>query len=137
LDFFLQYDKIIYIYYPLTSPQLSIWYTERMYPGTSISNVAGSLRIKDKVDIELLDKAINLFIKNNDGMRLRICLDDEGTPKQYVSEYQYRKIEVKDFSKLDDPIKAMQEWDRQETLKPFQLLDSDLYRICSGKAWLH
>ncbi len=33
------------IYYPLTSPQKSIWYTERMYSGTSISNVAGTLRI--------------------------------------------------------------------------------------------
>jgi len=117
------------IYYPLTSPQLSIWYTERMYPGTSISNIAGSLRIKGKVDLEILDKAINLFIKNNDGIRLRICLDDEGNPKQYVSEYEYKKIEVMDFSDLDDPVKAMQEWDRQETLKPLELFDSDLYRF--------
>ena len=60
------------IYYPLTSPQLSIWYTDRMYSGTSISNVAGTLRIKEKVDIEVLDKAINYYIKNNDGIRLRI-----------------------------------------------------------------
>ncbi len=117
------------IYYPLTSPQLSIWYTERMYPNTSISNVAGTLRIKEAVDIDLLDKAINLFIKNNDGMRLRICLNDEGTPQQYVMDYEYRRIEVKDFSNHNNPIKAMQEWDREETLKPFKLLNSDLYRF--------
>lgn len=117
------------IYYPLTSPQLSIWYTDRMYPNTSISNVAGTLRIKEAVDIDLSDKAINLFIKNNDGMRLRICMDDEGRPRQYVSEYEYKKIEFKDFSSFDDPIKAMQEWDIKETLKPFVLLDSDLYRF--------
>ena len=115
--------------YPLTSPQLSIWYTDRMYSGTSISNVAGTLRIKEKVDIEVLDKAINYYIKNNDGIRLRICLDGEGNPQQYVSEYVYKKIEVKDFSNFADPIRAMQEWDRQETLRPFDLLNSELFRF--------
>lgn len=117
------------IYYPLTSPQVSIWYTEKMYPNTSISNVAGTLRIKDNVDIKYLEKAINLFIKNNDGIRLRLCLDDEGNPQQYVSEYVYKKIEIKDFSKQDDPIKAMQEFDSQETLKPIELLNNELYRF--------
>ncbi|MGI6085315.1 MAG: amino acid adenylation domain-containing protein [Acetivibrionales bacterium] len=117
------------IYYPLTSPQLSIWYTEKMYPNTSISNVAGTLRIKDTVDIGCLEKAINLFIKNNDGIRLRICLNDEGNPQQYVSEYEYKNIEIKDFSNLDDPIKAMQEFDSQETLKPFDLIDNELFRF--------
>ena len=117
------------IYYPLTSPQLLIWYTERMYSGTSISNVAGTLRIKDNVDIDKLEKAINLFIRNNEGMRLRLCLDDEGNPQQYVSEYVYSNIEVKDFSNLEDPIKAMQEFDKNETLKPFELLNSELFRF--------
>jgi len=100
-----------------------------MYPGTSISNVAGTLRIKDKVDIEILKEAINLYIKNNDGVRIRICLDDNGNPHQYVADYEYKDIEVKDFSGFDDPVKAMQEWDRQETLKPFELLNSELFRF--------
>jgi len=117
------------IYYPLTSPQLSIWYTDRMYSGTSISNVAGTLRIKEAIDISILEKAINYYIQNNDGMRLRICLDDDGNPQQYVSEYEYKKIEVIDFSGFEDPVIAMQEWDRQETLKPFDILNQDLYRF--------
>lgn len=117
------------IYYPLTSPQLSIWYTERMYPNTSISNVAGTLRIKEAIDLSILEKAINCYIKNNDGMRLKICLDDDGNPQQYVSEYVYKKIEFKDFSGFEDPMKAMQEWDREETLKPLELFESDLYRF--------
>ncbi len=117
------------IYYPLTSPQLSIWYTERMYPDTSISNVAGTLRIKDTVDLSIMEKAINYYIRNNDGIRLRICLDDDGNPRQYVSEYEYKKIEIKDFSGFEDPVKAMQEWDSQEVLKPLSLLNSDLFRF--------
>ncbi len=116
-------------YYPLTSPQLSIWYTDKMYPHTSISNVAGTLKIKEKVDFNLFTQAINLFIKNNEGIRLRLCLDDNGNPCQYISDYQYQGIEIKDFSNCEDPVKAMYEWDSQETLKPFELLNSDLYHF--------
>ena len=72
-------------YYPLTSPQMSIWYTEKMFPGTSISNVAGTLRIQENVDFNLLEKAIQLFIKNNDGIRLRMSLDENGSAQRYVS----------------------------------------------------
>jgi len=100
-----------------------------MYSGTSISNVAGTLRIKEKVDIQILKQAINLYIKNNDGVRIRICLDDNGDPQQYIADYEYKDIEVKDFSGFEDPVKAMQEWDRQETLKPFELLNSELFRF--------
>lgn len=117
------------VYYPLSSPQLSIWYTERMYPGTSISNVAGTIRIKGEIDYDILGKAVQLLIKYNDGMRLRICLDENGNPQQYVSDYEEKPIEIKDFSKSDDPEKAMFEWNSQESVKPFKLIDSDLYRI--------
>lgn len=120
-------------FHPLTSPQLSIWYTERMYTGTSISNVAGTLRIKENVDFILLEKAIQLFIKNNDGIRLRFCLDENGNPQQYVSEYVERKIQFIDFSIHEDAEKAFYDWNSEKTLKPFELLDSDLYSITMVK----
>ncbi len=62
-------------------------------------------------------------------MRLRICLDDDGNPQQYVSEYIYKNIEIKDFSGFEDPMKAMQEWDSEQTLKPLELFERELYRF--------
>lgn len=120
-------------FHPLTSPQLSIWYTEQMYSGTSISNVAGTLRIQEKVDFSLLEKAIQLFIRNNDGMRLRVCLDENGNPQQYVSEYAERKIPYIDFSTHEDSEKAFYDWNNEMTLKPFELLDNDLYSFTMVK----
>ena len=117
------------VFYPLTSPQLSIWYTEKMYPGISISNVAGTLRINQQIDFKLMEQAINYFIKHNDGIRLRICLDENGNPRQYVSDYIYETIEFMDFSAYAQPEKALYEWDSIETRKPFELLDSALYRF--------
>ncbi len=117
------------IFYPLTSPQMSIWYTERMYPDTSISNVSGTLRITEKIQYDFLERAIQLFIKNNDGIRLRICMDENGLPQQYIAEYEEKPVEFKDFSQYDDPVKALYEWDSQETLRPFELLNQELYRF--------
>ena len=63
------------IYYPLTHPQKGIWYTEKFYPDTGISNIAGTLTFTNGVDYPILQKAINMFIKNNDGMRLKVLED--------------------------------------------------------------
>ena len=115
--------------FPLTSPQLSIWYTEKTYPGTSISNVAGTLMIKGPVDFELLNQSINLFIEKNEGIRLRIHRDGSGEPVQYITPFQFKDIELIDFSQCSDPMKALYEWDSREILKPFDLLDQDLYRF--------
>ena len=41
--------------YQLTIPQKSIWLTERFYKADTISNISGTLLIKDSVDFELLE----------------------------------------------------------------------------------
>lgn len=112
-------------YYPLTHPQMSIWYTEKMFPNTSISNVAGTARIKGIVDFDLLEKAINLFIEKNDSFRIRIT-NKNGEEKQYINTYQYRKIDFLDFSKYEDPDIQMYKWNEEQTSTPFNLYDSDL-----------
>lgn len=119
-------------YYPLTHPQKSIWYTEMMYPNTSISNVAGTARIKGLVDFDLLEKAINLLIEKNEGFRIRITCKN-GEPMQYVNPFQYKKIDFIDFSKYDSPEAHMYNWDEEQTLLPFELYDSDLFYIAIVK----
>lgn len=113
-----------YKYYPLTYPQKAIWYTEKLYPGTSIGNIAGTLRIKENINIEVLEKAINLFIETNDSMRLRIT-EIDGEPKQYISKYRYRRLDFYDFS--DKDINDLYKWDQIQTKTPFKLTEDDLY----------
>ena len=111
-------------YYPLTNPQKGIWYTEKLYPGTSIGTISATLRLKDDVDYSILEKAINIFIEKNDGTRLRFTeIDNE--PMQYVSVYRYVKLNFFDFSK--DSIDKLYKWDEEQTRRPFNLIDSDLF----------
>lgn len=117
-------------YYPLTHPQLGIWYTEKMYPGTSIGVVAGTRKIKEKVDVELLDRAINLLIKNNDSLRLHFT-EIDGEPVQYFVEYKYKKIDFFDFSQ--EGLASLYIWDKVQTQIPFELIDSDMYYLAIVK----
>ena len=77
----------------LTNPQKSIWLTNTFYQSSSLSNLGGTLLIHQKVDFDLLDKAINIFIKQNDGMRIIFELIN-GTAYQYVQEYFYKKLPI-------------------------------------------
>lgn len=109
--------------FPLTHAQMGIWNIEKIYPFTSIGNIAGTLKIKDKVDFDILERAINLLIEKNDCLRLRF-IEEDGEPRQYVSEYKFKKIDYLDFSTR--PIEELYAWDEQQTRMPFNLIDSEL-----------
>ncbi len=113
--------------YPLTHPQMSIWNTEKMYPNTSIGNIAATLRIKGDINISLMKKAIHKVIKNNDGIRLHI-VEKDGLPMQYISEFRDSEIDVIDFSKNDN-IQDLFKWEEEQSKIPFKLIDADLFEF--------
>lgn len=117
-------------YYPLTHPQKGIWYTEKLHPGTSIANIAGTIKLKEALDYSLLEKAINILIEKNDSLRLHF-VETENGPRQYVSRYSYCKLDFFDFS--TEGMGKIYEWDTRQTQAPFALLDSDLFYIALVK----
>ncbi|MDU0154791.1 surfactin non-ribosomal peptide synthetase SrfAA [Bacillus cabrialesii] len=118
-------------FYPLTDAQKRIWYTEKFYPHTSISNLAGigKLVSTDKVDWVLVEQAIQEFIRRNDAMRLRLRLDENGEPVQYINEY--RPVDIKHTDTTGDPNarETISQWGREETRKPLPLYDCDLFHF--------
>ena len=110
--------------FELTNPQKSIWVTEEFYKGTSIENIAGTTLIKDKVDFEKLKKAINMFVKNNDGFRLKF-VNENNSIKQYIADYEELLLDVKALESEKDVKKI--EKDFANT--PFKLFDSFLFRF--------
>ena len=51
-------------YYDLTNPQKSIWSMEEFYKGSNINNICSMVMIKEEVDLDRLNKAVNIFIQN-------------------------------------------------------------------------
>jgi fengycin family lipopeptide synthetase D len=112
--------------YPLTHPQQRIWYTEKLHPGTSMWNNAGTLKITGALDLTLMTKSINLFIKNNEAMRIRIT-EVEGKPFQYVCPFVYSSFDYLDFS--GKGLQGLYEWDSAQTQSYLPLLDKQLFYI--------
>ncbi len=108
--------------YELTNPQKSIWYMEETYSGSSINNVCGSLTINEKLDFVKFEKAINLFLKYNDSLRIRLCLDGF-VPKQYFCEHEDINFEIIDVTDESD----MYNVTKNMALTPFKVIDSPLF----------
>ncbi len=110
--------------YELTNPQKSILLTEQFNENTCVSNVCGTLSILETIDEHALEKAINLFIKNNDSVRFFLIQD--GTDiKQCIKDYSFIEIE-KNY--LTDS-SSLSELEEEVITKHFTLINSDLYRF--------
>ena len=90
-------DKI----YDLTLPQKSILLTEQYYSNTNINNVCGSATIENKLNFDILNKAINLVIKNNDSFRLKF-IKQNNVYKQFIYEYSFADIDIIDLKSKDE-----------------------------------
>ena len=110
--------------YELTSPQKSIWLTEQFCSGTAVSNVCGYMTIKEKVNFKKLEEALNLFVKENDAMRLRIFIDEnDNSPKQYFSDFKKFKVEKVNIKNNEEIEKISQ----KIAQTPLELIESQLF----------
>lgn len=84
-------------YYNLTNPQKSIYFTEQMYRGTSITNVSGTARINTQIDFEKLKEASKQLFKNNEALRGKFTIVNN-LPVQYFEEYKDVEIDIVDIA---------------------------------------
>lgn len=110
--------------YGLTFPQKNIWLVDMANSNTPINVIVGIINIKNKFSVEACDIAINKFIEENEGVRLRLKLHNN-EPIQYVSEYKYTKIVDVDLSKESEG--KIDEFLSVNALCPFSLINSNLY----------
>ncbi len=111
-------------YYDLTNPQTSIWLVEQYYKDTTINNICASGLVYENVDIELMKKAINNVIKQNDAFRIHI-IQDGGNVKQYIAEFQEHQFDIV-YVKDENESK---EFEKQEAVQKLNILDCDLYKF--------
>lgn len=79
--------------YNLSNPQKSIWLTEQYYYGTNINNICGTAIISNKLNFNILQKAINTVILTNDNFKLRFKKENN-ILKQYQENISHINIEI-------------------------------------------
>lgn len=111
-------------YYDLTNPQKSIWLMEEYYKDTNINNICGSLTIKEDVNLDILNKAINIFLQNNKSFGLNFEIKN-GKAMQFfteIEEQNFDKISLKDYT-------AVQEFAKETSEYIFNIHDKSLYKF--------
>lgn len=116
--------------YPLTHPQKRIWYVEKTFPGTGVSNIAATVRIKEQINFPALKMAINHIVRVNEAMRTRI-VEHSPSPMQYFAPYEEFEVDFFDFS--GKPMQALYDWDTKLSLKPLPFIDSPLFYFAMFK----
>lgn len=116
-------ERVMSETYSLTHPQKRIWYTEQLYSNSSLSNLAGFIRVKGKIDYSILIKAIHLVTANNSDFQIRLIQNDDEEPMQYFAEPESIDIPFFDIQDFDD----FGGWVNRESEAPFEQFNSRLY----------
>lgn len=110
------------LFYDLTSSQNSIWLTEEFMSKTSMNIIGGYFLVDDVVNFDALNKALNLYRKNNDAIQLRFCTVN-GIPKQYLAEYVIKHIPIIELNSKEELEKSINNFVKI----PFTLIDTELF----------
>ena len=108
----------------LSSQQKNIWNTEMFYSKTNINNIGGYLLINEPVNIDLLEKAANLYIKTNEATRLHFDLKN-GEPFQIITDFSPFKLPIISVKDL----KGLKKLTTELVSKPFEVINSNLYNF--------
>ncbi|MCO1603231.1 non-ribosomal peptide synthetase family protein [Desulfosporosinus nitroreducens] len=119
------------VLYPLTFPQQSIWDIETFYKNTSYANLVGGVTVRENINFQVFEKAVNIIIQKHEAIRLKFIMI-EGEPHQYISEYKEYQVNFLDFSNLVG-LEAFKDWEEQQTKVPFRVLEDDLFYIAFVK----
>lgn len=111
-------------FFDLTNPQKSIWYTEKFFENTPINNICGVLKINQSVDFAILEKALNIFVQNNDSFRIQITLENN-IPVQYIEPFKSLHIPL-DLIETQEDLETIEKDFSQRT---FQLFNSPLFQF--------
>ncbi|MCX8128793.1 MAG: condensation domain-containing protein [Clostridia bacterium] len=118
--------------YPLTYAQRMNWdYEQNFINDPSLGTagrdvIGGHVRIYGDVDFDIFKKALNIFVKKNDSMRIQY-IEKDGEPFQYIEQYEEFEVDSYDFSGEKDPEKQFDYWLEYEFRRGFKLLESKLF----------
>ena len=118
--------------YELTNPQKSIWATEQFFTGTDVNNIAATLTIKQNIELDTLEKAINTYLKNNKSFGLKFKIQ-EGKLVQYFTEVEEKKFEILNLKNKEELKKVATELSREIfNIEEENLFKYKLFKLGNG-----
>ena len=110
--------------------QQSLWFFDRLNPDNPVYNIPNAFRIKGKLDINVLESALNEIIKRHEILRTTFG-DQNGKPVQIIApDFQWR-LTVRDFQKYQglEASAKIRETINEDAWQPFDLEKGPLWRL--------
>jgi amino acid adenylation domain-containing protein/non-ribosomal peptide synthase protein (TIGR01720 family) len=84
---------------PLSFAQQRLWFIDQLAPGNAVYNITGAVRLEGRLDLMVLERAINEIVRRHEVLRTRFEVE-AGEPVQVIDEWEPRRLEVEDLTGL-------------------------------------
>ena len=113
-------------YFPLSLSQQNILNLERALAGTSVNNISTTVKIKGRLDFDVLLDSINKVIENDSTLRIRLTNTQDGY-MQYRVPYVKEEFPIYDFTNTSN--EGIENWEIAVTREAIFQEDAPLYRF--------
>ncbi|MFF4249220.1 amino acid adenylation domain-containing protein [Streptomyces sp. NPDC001822] len=116
--------------YPLSSSQEIVWLHEQMLPDSHAYNSTAALDLRGEWDKEALVEAWAEVLRRHPGLRLELVEQEDGLPRQRISEEAVPRVREVDLSAVPDQEAAFAELVGEEAGIPMDTHEAPLVRWC-------
>ncbi|MGX4657961.1 amino acid adenylation domain-containing protein [Micromonospora sp. SCSIO 07396] len=113
---------------PLSPAQAHVWHTEHLAPGGPAFNVTGLLRLRGRLDVPALERAMTEVVRRHEPLHTRFPLV-EGEPTAVVSDAAPVGLPVDPVAPGEDPHQAVRERLRLAARSGFDLIRGPVFRV--------
>jgi amino acid adenylation domain-containing protein len=119
------------IFFPASFAQQSLWFIDQLTPGMATYNTPSALRIRGKLEIEVLEKTVKEIVRRHETLRTRFVAV-RGEPQQIIEDQVSVQLPVLDLTCVDGDEEREAEairLAREEAREPFDLQQAPLMRV--------
>ncbi len=113
--------------FPVSYPQLRLWFENRLAPGDPAYHMPIALRLRGDLNVPALDRALQRIVDRHEVLRTGFAAED-GEPVQVVRARLATVLTVADLSAVADPQRRLREMAGGVIRHPFDLTRAPLLR---------
>ncbi len=119
--------------FPLSTPQLGIWFAQRLNPSSAAYNIGEYIEIRGRIIPALFERALRQVVTESEALRVRIT-EHDGQPTQVVDSTFAWPLPTIDLSSESDPRGAAEAWMRSDLTQLVDPIRGPLFGFALFKA---
>src|ERR1700731_427116 len=87
---------------PLSFAQQRLWFIDQMQPKAALFNLHTAVRIKVRLDVPILQRALNEIVRRHASLRTSFVPDERGDVVQVILPWLHLSVPTVDLSDLSE-----------------------------------